>query len=237
MSWEEQKRTLSQLKSNLDSRTTNGAIENIVAGMNAAIMRYTQNAGIAQGNNGQNTDYTDANAKFSQLASLQEEYQKLNQTLSRTVKTLTDNSDVRNKLEQIGRLRGEIVELEKELTTVKQEAETSQARQATVEKPREQLSWYQGFGGAIGFTNPLRQVSVPFLIGFGLLFLYFSGLMLKEVFAPATDTYATNSTYQQEGLFALFTDSRFYAVIGGIGLVGVVLGILSYTGRLGKVVR
>lgn len=237
MSWEQQKTSLTALKSNLDTRTNAGAIENIVSGMNAAIARYTQNAGIAQGTDGQNTDYTEANAKFSQLASLQEEYQKLNQSLSRSVKTLTENSDVRNKLEQIGRLRNDIVDLEKELQTVKQEADTSQARQGSVEKPREHLSWYQGFGGYIGFTNPLKQTSLPFLIGFGLLFLYFSGLMLKEVFAPTTGTYTTSTTYQQEGLFAVFTDSRFYAVLGGIGLVGIVLGVLGYTGRLGKVVR
>lgn len=237
MSWDEQKRNLTTLKTSLDGRTNASAIEGIVSGMNAAIMRYTQNAGIAQGNNGQNTDWQEANSKFLELATLQQEYQKLNQTLARSVKTLTDNSDVRNKLEQIGRLRGQIADLEKEVGTVKQEAETSQARQTTIEKPREQLSWYQGFGGYIGFTNPLRQVSLPFLIAFGLLFLYFSGLMLKEVFAPVTGSYNTNATYQSEGLFALFTDSRFYAVLGGIGLVGVVLGVLSYTGRLGKVVR
>ncbi len=237
MSWDEQKRNLTTLKSSLDSRTTPSAIESIVNGMNSAIMRYTQNAGIAQGNNGQNTDWQEANAKFLQLATLQQEYQNLNKTLARSVKNLTDNSDVRNKLEQIGQLRGQITELEKELETVKQEAETSQTRQTSVEKPREQLSWYQGFGGYIGFTNPLRQVSLPFLIAFGLLFLYFSGLMLKEVFAPVTGTYNTSTSYQQEGLFALFTDSRFYAVLGGIGLVGIVLGVLGYTGRLGKVVR
>lgn len=237
MSWEEQKRNLTTLKTNLDQRTTDAAIESIVSGMNASIARYTQNAGIAEGNNGQNTNYSDAVSKFTQLATLQQEYQKLNQTLASSVKQMTTNSDVRNKLEVVGKLRNEIVDLEKELRTVKQEAETSQARQVSVEKPREQLSWYQGFSGRLGFTNPLRQSSIPFLIAFGILFLYFSGLLLKELFGPTTGSFVSNAAYQDQGLFAVFMDSRFYSVLGGLGLVAIVLGVLSYTGKLGKVVR
>ncbi len=219
------------------SRTSGAAIDSLFDGMNASIKNFTLNAGIAQGQNNSNTDYADANAKFQQLATLQEEYQNLLKELTGAVKQMSGDSDVTNKLRQAGQLRGDITNLEKELATVKQESETSQARQLSVEKPREEASWYQGFGGMIGFTNPLRQISIPFLIALGLLFLYFSGLMLKDFFAPPTGTYTNSSVYQQGGIFSVFSDSRFYAVMGGVLLTGVVLGVLAYTGRLGKTVR
>lgn len=236
MSWTEQKTQLSTLKQRLDSQTKDSAIESLVTGMNAAIFRYTQTAGISQ-NPTTNVDYEEANRKFKQLASLQQDYQNLIKTLSTSIKNMTSNTDLTNKLQQVGSLRQDIVKLEEELQTVKKEADTSQTRQALVETPRQSLSWYQGFAGSIGFTRPLKQMSLPFLLGFGLLFLWFSGLMLKELFSPVVNAYGIDALYDRQGLFATFTDARFYAVLGGIGLVGIVLGVLASTGRLGKVVR
>lgn len=235
-SWEQQKASLASKKQELDTKTSSSAIESIVSGMNAAIFRYTQSAGISR-NPDKNVDYTEANSKFQQISDYQQQYADLNKTLSNTVRQMTDSADVKNKLAEVGKLRNEIAQMEKELETTKTESETSVTRQQSVEKPRQELSWYQGFSGLIGFTKPLKQFSIAFLVGFGLLFLFFSGLMLRDFFLPtASGSYATN-LYAQEGLFSVFTDARFFAVMAGVGLVLTVLLILSMSGKLGKNAR
>lgn len=233
MSWAEQKRVLNEQKTALDSNTTDAKIEQLVTSMNAAIARYTNAAGISS-NPSQNSDYADANAKFSDLVSLQKQYAELNKSLSRAVRGLSDNADLQNKLQVLGRLKQDIVNLEQSIETEKKDVDVAATRQATVEKPREQLSWYQGFGGLIGFNKPIHKFSIPFLIGFGLLLLFFSGLMLRDLFIPSSGMVNTQSS---EGLFSFFTDARFYSAMAGVVFVSAVLTVLAYRGNLGTSVR
>lgn len=233
MSWQQVRDQLGQQKSQLDSQTTDGAIDQIIDQMNAAISRYTNTAGISA-NPDNNPDYTTANQKFIELINLQKRYSDLIKTLGNKVRQMSDDSDTRAKLEQIGRLKQDIARLEQELNTSKTEAQTSQTRQASVEKPRSDTSNYQGFSGMILFDRPLRPFSIPFLIGFGLLFLFFSGIMLREFFTPSSDSYMSNSMYQEGGIFAIFTDARFYSVLAGVSIVAIVVAILAFSGRLGK---
>jgi hypothetical protein len=233
MSWQQFRDQLSQRKSGLDSQTTDGAIDQLIEQMNVAISRYTNTAGISA-NPDNNPEYATANEKFKQLATLQQQYLDLIKTLGNRVRQMADDSDTKAKLQQVGRIKQDIARLERELNTVKQESETSQARQGTVEKPRTNTSYYQGFSGLILFDRPLRPLSIPFLVAFGLLFLFFSGLMLREFFTPSADSYLSNSSYQEGGLFAVFTDARFYSVMAGVSIIALVVGILAWSGRLGK---
>ena len=86
------------------------------------------------------------------------------------------------------------------------------------------------FGTKVGFTKPLHKISVPILIGFGILLLFLSGLLLQEFFIVPSQV----QTMDSESIFSFFTDSRFYSLLAGISFVSIVIGILAYTGRLGK---
>ena len=154
---------------------------------------------------------------------------KLNKSLSEKVRELSDNSDVRNKLQYIGKLNNDINILEKELQITKKEADTSTARQYGIQKTDEKVSYYQGFSAMIGFVKPLHPFSVPFLIAFGLIFLFFSALLLREM---STSTSVNVSSTNE--LFSLFTDTRLYAVMGGLGLIFIVILVLAVYGKLGK---
>jgi len=236
--WKEQKDSFLEYKTKLDDQTTNKEVNKMVDAMNSAIMRYTNNAGISQNPN-QNPDYTAANQTYVKLQSLQKEYSTLVKSLSAAIRQATDTNDVQNKLKQVGSLRNDITKLEKELSDVKQDADTSKTRQSTVETTRQNISWYQGFAGYIGFTRPLYEISISFLIGFGIFLLFLSGLILKEFFLPLA-SYNSQYAYSSntEGsIFSLFTDSRFFAALGGLTLVIVVVVILSLTGKLGKNIR
>jgi hypothetical protein len=128
----------------------------------------------------------------------------------------------------VGSLSNDIRNLESELVKAKEDSSVSTTRKSAVEYPDTKVSWYQGFSSKVGFSKPLHKISITILIGFGILLLILSGLMMKEVFN--TDNVQVDHTE----LFSVFSDSRLYSVLGAITLVLVVLGILSYNGYLGK---
>ena len=232
--WNQLKATLLNQKTELDKRTTDAAIDQQVENMNAAIYRYVNNAGISQ-NPGSNSDYTTANSVFNNLSALESNYITLNTNLSGAVRQMTSASDVQNKLQQVGTMRNDIINLEKEMKNVKQDADTSLARQGDVERPAQKVSFYQGIGAKLGFTKPLHLISVSVMIGFGILLLFLSALMLREFFNPA-DLYTTYTTVETD-VFSLFTDSRAYSVLAGFILVFTVVGILSVKGTLGTTMK
>jgi hypothetical protein len=230
--WDSTKQGVQERKRRLDSQWSDQSIAQAVNAMNTNIARYTQDAGISRGES--NQFYTAANQKFVQLADGMKEYVDMNRTLTQGLRGLSDNSDVKSKLEEVGRLKQQIVQIEKDLVVAKQEFQTSTARQANAEQPNVPLSFYQGFGGKIGFNKPLRTISIPFLVVFSFLFLIFSALILREFFTPAGSTYLNNTTYQEGGIFAVFTDSRFYTGILVVVFVTIFVAVLSYRGYFGK---
>ena len=205
------------------------AIRSLGQAINQSIYKYVQTAGISTNPN-ENTHYVEANKNFLLLTDKQKQFSDLNRDLMKKIKELSNNSNINSKLQTIGSVRNDIVKLEKELKEVKQDADTSRTRESTIKHPRENLSWYQGFGTKVGFTKPLHIISVPILIGFGILLLFLSGLLLQEFFIVPSQVQSIDS----DSIFSFFTDSRFYSLLAGISFVSIVIGILAYTGRLGK---
>jgi hypothetical protein len=232
-SWEKQKESYLQIKANLDGEYSDTKVETAVTQMNSAISRYIKRGGIKQSSGSEDVDYKEATDKFKWLQDGQKTYIRSVKELSQVVAGVTDDADIQMKLRQIGQLKDDIVNLEKTLQNTKQDVNTSQSRQESVEKAREQVSPYQGFSRYIGFTKPIRTTSVPFLIGFGLLLLFFSGLLMKEFFGVGE---AVNSMNMGESSLAFLQDSRFYSALSGVVFVSVVLGVLAYSGYLGKTV-
>ena len=234
--WDQLKANLLEQKTQLDSNTTDTKINQKVTAMNDAIFRYVNKAGISQ-NPGSNADYTQANTLFNELTALEKNYITLNTNLSGAIRQMTSATDVQNKLETVGTLRNDIINLERELKDVKQDANTSLARQDSVDRPAQDVSFYQGFGASLGFTKPLHKLSIPILIGFGILLLFLSGLMLRDFFTPSIGSYNMVSGFNTNGVFSLFTDSRALSVLTGVIFVFVVVGILSLRGVLGTTLK
>jgi hypothetical protein len=233
MSWEATKTTYTRQKDDIFKQTNDAKIEERVGALNAALSRFTNSAGISA-NPASDPNYNQAQRLFQLLARDEKSQAQINQLLSQAIKNMTTNGDLEAKLKQVGTLRDETANLEKELKHAKHDLETSKARQHDIETPRQDISYYQGFAGRLGFTKPLHLQSIPFLVGFGLLCLFFSGLLLKEFFKPVSGAVWDVGMGSTEGVGSFFTDSRFYAVLGGISFVGAVLGVLAYSGTLGK---
>jgi len=231
MTWETEKQLLNQRKEYLDKFDTK-AIRSLSQSINQSIKQYVNTAGISSNPN-ENINYIEANKKFGVLVDKQKEYLQILHELSRKVNQFSKNADINSKLKTLGTLRNDIVKLEKELHSVKQDADTSRTREASIETSKTDISWYQGFAAKVGFTKPLHIMSIPFLAGAGILFLLLSGLLLRDFFTSTTNTVYT---VESEGLFSTFSDSRMYSVLAGVGFVFIVLGILAYSGRLGKTI-
>jgi hypothetical protein len=233
LSWEKSKRKYLEDKQNLDGTYESRKVTSEVQQMNDATKRYIDRGGISP-NPEQNVDYNNAQRIFKWLTTGMSAYNDLNARMAEDVKNMAGDEDVKNKLRQIGALKNDIVNFEKELKGLKQDLEVATTRQYNVEKPREQLSFYQGFSSKIGFLRPLHTYSIPFLLGFGFLLLFLSALMLREFFMKP-EGYANNiPAYNDGGVMALFTDSRFYALAGGGILVFTVALVLAFSGKLGK---
>lgn len=253
VNWPQAEKSFTQRKTLLDQQWSDKKIDEAVDSMNRNIAATVRTAGVGLESN---TNYTQARTVFNSLVQGQTQYSQLNSDMTKMINNMTSAGDVRNKLTQVGQLRESNNRLEEELKQVKREADTSKTRQDTVERPRQQVSWYEGFGAAIGFTNPLRVTSIPFLIAFGLMLLFMSGLLLREFFTPtagATNTFSATgegifgtlkglfggegSEINGGGLFALFSNARFYNVLAGISLVGVFVLVLALSGVFGKTLR
>jgi hypothetical protein len=232
--WEVQKASFQQRANLLNSQTTDQIITDLVTTMNNGIKAYTNRGGIKQQGATNDTDYNTATRAFKNLSDLQNQYTDLNKGITSVISLSSRNEDLQNKLSEVGRLKQSIAELQRTLEEAKQDDSTSKSRQESVEHTRRDISMYQGFSHYIGITRPIHTYSIPFLIGFGILFLFFSGLLLKEFFIVPSASYNSGST--SESIFSFFTDSRFYSAIGGIVFVFTVVSILAATGRLGKIV-
>ena len=233
MSWQDQKQTINSAKEQIDAATTESRLRQIGSNINSNIKQYVDSAGIST-NPTNNPNYNSANEQFGKIIQLESHYQQINKSVLNKIQEFSGSSNISSKLQELGKTRSDMVKLQKELDAVKQDAETSRAREETVKNPRIDLSWYQGFASKIGFTKALHQVSVPILMGFGVLMLFLSGLLLQDFFYVPVSPSSISQLVPSENIFSLFTDSRFYAVLGGITLVSTVLSILAYKGYLGK---
>jgi hypothetical protein len=234
-SWNDFKKSVQQEKTMLDSKFTDTVITSKVTQMNTTLSRYVSRAGISKTpNSTSDPEYASAQTLFQELTQGIKQYTNLNKRLAQHLGNVAGSADVQNKLRQVGTLRDDIPRLEKELADTKQDLETSKARQENAIKPVDDTSFYQGFSSRVGFTKPIHTYSIPILIGFGILLLFMSGLMLREFSMPTAGNAYGSSLYDVGGVFSLFTDSRFYSVAAGAAFVFAVVGILSYSGFLGQ---
>jgi hypothetical protein len=227
--WSERKQSYQALANQLNSQSTNAAIQGLVNTLNTNLTQYSR--GGPNQNPGGQQQLAATQQAFTTLQQLEQAYIDLNRRISTDINQTMNSSDVEGKQRMIGEIQQEVATLQKEVEDYKKDSETAKTRQESVETTRQTPSYYQGFGGRIGFTRPLKKLTIPILMGFGLMTLCIAGLLLREFFV-SPDTYL-NTAGVTGSIGDTLSSSRFYAVAAGITFVSVVLGILAYTGRLG----
>jgi hypothetical protein len=206
--------------------------------MNLFISNYTSRAGVSADPT-YDADYTNLHVVIKSLHNAEKAYIDLNKEVTQTLKHMSNTGDIQNQLREVGSIQQKIIQSKKELEEAASDADTSLTRQYAIERPREELSWYQGFSGKIGFTKPLRHTSVAFMIGLGLLLLFLSALMLKEFFSVSQGPIPSmqGATGGFGDIFSVFTDARFISILMGMAIALVVILVLTIRGYLGKNLR
>ena len=234
--WCGARRQTMSTKKMLDPLITDVAIQTAVRQLNTSTANYINRAGISSQGSPSDADYQSATQTFNSLQQLQQEYLKLINTLISGVAALSTDADLTSKLQYVEKLKGDIVKLKKTLSDSTQDVDIANSRQDLVKTSNDKTSFYQGFGAKLGFSKPLRSITVPFLIGFSMLLFFISALLLKEYLTSSAKTAASSGVVAAGFATGLFSDSRFYAAFGGVLFTVVLVTILAATGRLGTVI-
>lgn len=132
-------------------------------------------------------------------------------------------------VQQVGAVGQGILADQKTLKQLKEDLDIARTRHEALMSGEKKVSDYQGVSGRLGFYKPLRESSVPVLISVGL-FLIFAAVYAFSIMTRGPQ--ALNSTaIAGAGFFADFDKRSF---LYGVGVVGIVVGALSYFGVYGK---
>jgi hypothetical protein len=216
----------SRCKDILDTFSSASAITSL----NAAFKPYISQGGISQTivNGSDSTDpiYTNARNAYLQAMGLINAYDLLNRKLSNLLSSTTNDADASAKLATIGTLQASIKTIKEEIKSSTSQLDIAQSRQSTVENPRSKISYYQGFASRLGFIRPFHKSSIPILMGIGLLCLFLSALVLRELLNPVST--------EVSAILTAPSTSSVMGYFGGIAIAIIILIILAVYGYLGK---
>lgn len=103
----------------------------------------------------------------------------INNDINNTLRCITEESDSIAILNTQNALtRTDIAKKKKELLTRQEDIKIAQDRALLVRHPELSTSYYDGW---FGLNRPMRQLSVPILIGFGVFFMTLSLFILLKI--------------------------------------------------------
>ena len=151
------------------------------------------------------------------------------QTAVNNLQAAMTNCTTNGSLIQIGTLQQDILRKQKKLKDESEHLDIARTRHEALMSGEKKVSDYQGVSGRLGFYKPLRESSVPVLISVGL-FLIFAAVYAFSIMTRGPQA-LNSSAVAGAGFFADFDKRSF---LYGVGVVGIVVGALSYFGVYGK---
>lgn len=145
------------------------------------------------------------------------------------LQTAMNNCTTNGPLKLIGTLQQDILTKQKTLKDKNEELDIARTRHEALMSGEKKVSDYQGVSGRLGFYKPIRESSVPVLISVGL-FLIFAAVYAFSIMTRGPQA-LNSSAVAGAGFFADFDKRSF---LYGVGVVGIVVGALSYFGVYGK---
>ena len=131
-------------------------------------------------------------------------------------------------VQQVGDAAQGILADQKTLKELKEDLDIARTRHEALMSGEKKVSDYQGVSGKLGFYKPLRESSVPVLISVGLFVIF------AAVYAFSILTRGPQAVAGVSGGLGFFADFDKRSFIYGVGVVGIVVGALSYFGVYGK---
>ncbi len=236
--WQTQKQDFQNRMNQLTSTVTDAWIDQKIAAMNAAMKNFLNRGGVSNANNGADNDYATIQATHNELLTKLTEMQNLSKEISTKVSGSLDATNLKSKYATMSEKKDSLQQLRKEVEHEKNIAEASESRQKNLEKPRSEVSFYQGFTRSVFYPKPLRVTSLPFLIGGGLILIFLSFLLLREFFQPTSVNTPENSYGMMNSVAAagsFFQGPYFLRFMAGFLFATMFVVALAWFGVFGKV--
>lgn len=201
-------------------------IDNAINGLNngSAFQNYVKRGGISL-DNANDANYNTVQTQMENVIQNLKDYEDLNKELSAYISNFVSGSNP----SEIGTLQQDITNLQKQIKDAKMDYENAKSRQENVDKPRQQVSNYQGLAGKLGFSKPFHKVSIAIFLALGIIFIFLAFMLVREVLNKPDVSLSMNYNTANVGVGSIFSNSLLTLV--GVVFLFVLLGIFAASGK------
>ncbi len=220
-----------QRKADLDRQIGSdyGAIQLLYARFQSAFTKYVQSGGVSQyGDDSTDPDYNESQEAWTKIRDNLTRYQTFNTELS---ESLQKESDIPVGESTFEKKQQVLMDLQSKLEKQKTHLEIAKSRQQSIPNATLHQSRVQGFAGRLGFTRPLKPVTIAILVGTAVFLCILTFLILRDFFAIGSG----EMTYEaQSGFTAIFANPMFRTIVFtvSISLILFAIGLYIYFYRL-----
>lgn len=180
---------------------------------------YIAKGGISQ-DSSQNTDYNNAVQAAQSIQTNKEQFIKLNSDVSKTLQTISSNSDMSKLLLENGMLQQVNQALDKEQNLLQEDVASAELRDELLRTKDSNITKHQLF--LLG--RPLRPSTIPYLWALAVLFIGGSLLMFQQMAPPIMPLFQT--TGESSMWTQYLADPRLWgSLAGALAIVVIFLSL------------
>lgn len=183
---------------------------------------YIAKGGISQ-DPSQNADYNNAQQAAQNIETNKEQFLKLNSDVSKTLQTISSNSDMSKLLMENGILQQVNQALTKEQGLLQEDVASAELRDELLRTQESNITKHQLF--LLG--RPLRPSTIPYLWALAVLFIGASLLMFQQMAPPIAPLFQASTTMGEPGMLSQFlADPRLWgSLAGALAIVVIFLSL------------
>jgi hypothetical protein len=187
---------------------------------------YIRSGGISSSTSNMNPNYINTSNSWNSVTDILSQYQDLTSSMASSLKNYVNPDSSTTISSQITTKTARLNSLQNELTKLKKDLDVANSRQDSLSTANTSQSYVQGFSGMVGFTRPIKPVTVALLIGLGFFVFFVCGLILKDFFTTSAEV--ASQYFDMNELLSYTTSTSFRAVLTGIIVTFLVYAILLY---------
>jgi hypothetical protein len=225
-SWPEQKAEFQQRYEAVSSYMQNNLPQDL-QNLAQSLANYVERGGVAQDPT-QDGDYTNIQALSQRINQNKTAFLTLNKDATAAIQTLGSTTDMNKLLLENGQLQQQLIALEREQDTVKQDEQAAVARDELLRGRNVNVTKHQLF--LLG--RPLRPASVPVLWSLSVLFIGIGIICLQVLFPFRPQAFGIDASAPGGGwdvmmapILAYLANPWVWAIL--FAVAALVIGILS----------
>jgi hypothetical protein len=219
MSWPDAKADFQTRYQSISSYIQNGLL-NDIQNLSQATANYIAKGGISH-DPSENGDFNTIMKTSSAINNYKQQFQQLNTDMTRTINTISSDSDMGSLLLENAKLQQTIQSLEKQKEVSEEDAKSSVLRDDLLRSKDKNITSHQLF--LLG--RPLRPNSIPYIWAFAILFIGV-GLLIFQQMSPIPNLFEKYGeiSSEQQGQYGQYLD--FLSFLGDARVWGTLSGAL-----------